>query len=176
MTRKPDPERDARLRKWLQHTANSSRDTADEMAAMLGGCDDPLHPWNEPGAFRDWQDFVDRVARPLVEAEDAPSPEEAEVAGQAAMKLYRTANPYFICVSLVMMDNRLKAATVPDDEAMVLQIAKAMAWESWIEVQHGHVTMDGLWASLQPEIQHNWLMEAGLILRVINRTLSLRNA
>jgi len=51
-----------------------------------------------------------------------------------------------------------------------------MAWESWIEVQHGHVTMDGLWASLQPEIQHNWLMEAGLILRVINRTLSLRNA
>ena len=86
MTRKSDPVRDARLRKGLQHAANGSRDTADELAASMGGCDDPMHPWHEPGQFLDWQDFVDRVARPVVESEDAPSPEEAEAVMQAALR------------------------------------------------------------------------------------------
>lgn len=90
------------LRENMTRQANATRDAADEMARMFGGCDDPTHP-HGPQVFRDWVDFVDRVARPLVEAEDDP---EAE---QAAMALYRQASPYLICVSMVMMSNRLAA-------------------------------------------------------------------
>jgi hypothetical protein len=92
----------------MRASANRTRDVADEMAAMYGGCDDPLHPSNTPSEFRDWQDFVDRVARPVIEAEDS------DAAEQAAMKLYRTANPYYICAAMVMMDNRIKAAAPAD--------------------------------------------------------------
>ena len=67
---------------------------------------DPTYPPAPP--FRDWQDFVDRVARPLVEAEDD---HEAE---QAAMALYRQASPYFICVAMVMMANRLADSEATD--------------------------------------------------------------
>lgn len=87
------------LREHMRHRANATRELADEMALMFG-CDDPLHPLavNE---FRDWKDFVDRVARPLVAAD---GDREAE---QTAMQLYRRASPYSICVSMVMMANRL---------------------------------------------------------------------
>lgn len=56
----------------------------------------------DPDEFTSWQDFVDRVARPLVEAD---GDEDRE---RAAMELYQKASPYFISVAMVMMDNRLK--------------------------------------------------------------------
>ena len=77
------------------------RDAADEAARMMGGVDDPTYP-HDLDTFRDWRDFVDRVARPLVEAEDD------EAAEQAAMRLYRKVSPYYICASMVMMANRLE--------------------------------------------------------------------
>lgn len=88
----------------MTRAANTTRDTADEMAAMYGGCDDCLHPQG-PQVFRDWLDFVDRVARPLIEAD---GDHEVE---QAAMALYRKASPYLICVSMVIMANRIDALT-----------------------------------------------------------------
>lgn len=98
-----DPDRRARVRASMRASANSARDMADEMAAMYEGCDDPQHPWKFPGEFRDWKDFVDRVARPLIEARESGD----QSAVQAAMKLYRTVNPYYICVAMVMMDSRI---------------------------------------------------------------------
>jgi hypothetical protein len=98
----PDP-RDtaaAELREAMSRNANATRDLADEFAGMFGGCDDPLHP-HELGVFRDWVDFVERVARPIAEGE---GDQEAE---QAAMRLYRQASPFSICTALVMMANRL---------------------------------------------------------------------
>lgn len=65
--------------------------------------DDPLEPFMSVGGdapFRDWIDFVDRVARPLVEGDG-----DVEIE-QAAMRLYRLANPYFVCIALVMAANR----------------------------------------------------------------------
>ncbi len=63
--------------------------------------DDPTQP-HSLGEFTSWQDFVDRVARPMVEADGNLAQE------QEAMELFEKASPYFICVSMVMMDNRLK--------------------------------------------------------------------
>jgi hypothetical protein len=96
-----------RNREGLRRFANSTRDTADDVGARWQA-DDPLHPLMPTGddqPFRDWLDFVDRVARPLVEATD----HDAE---QAAMVLYRKASPYFICVALVMAANRADPASV----------------------------------------------------------------
>lgn len=96
----------AEMRAHMTNSANRERDIADEMAAMYGGCDDPLHPFmpvSDGQPFRDWIDFVDRVARPLVEAD---GDEKAE---QEAMRLYRTVNPYYICVALVMAANRTQS-------------------------------------------------------------------
>lgn len=86
------------LRESMRHAANMNRSTADEMATMFGGCDDPLHPTMrfDPQSFRDWHDFHHRVIVPLVEHED----DEASI--QAAMRLYRQANPHFIAVCLYM--------------------------------------------------------------------------
>lgn len=89
----------------LTQQANQLRDTANEMALMFDGCDDPTYPYHL-GVFRDYHDFVDRVARPLVEDDDAE---------QAAMALYRKASPYFICACLVMLANRL-TGEAPDGE------------------------------------------------------------
>lgn len=61
---------------------------------------DPTHPLGTE--FTSWQDFVDRVARPLVTADEDKAQE------QEAMDLYWKASPYFVCVSMVIMDNRLK--------------------------------------------------------------------
>jgi hypothetical protein len=58
-------------------------------------------PTGEAQVFQDWKDFLDRVARPLVETEGD------EDAIQCAMRLYRQASPYFICVAMVMMANRI---------------------------------------------------------------------
>jgi hypothetical protein len=88
------------LREDMRRQANSSRDTADEMALMYGGCDDPLHPWNLNTPWNNWIEFVDMVCRPLVEADG----DEAVV--QAAMAQYRKACPHYICVALVMAANR----------------------------------------------------------------------
>lgn len=96
-------ERRDRLRRSMRQAANDTRDVADEMAAKFGGCDDPMHPWG-PQVFRDYVDFIDRVARPLVEADGD------EAATQAAMALYRKQNPYGICVAMVMLWNRVQRA------------------------------------------------------------------
>ena len=103
-------------REAMRHTANATRDTADEMARMYDGCDDPLHPFMPVGTrfgqpFRDWIDFVERVARPLVEADGNDHATE-----QAAMALYRKASPHFICACLVMAANRAASCTVPAPE------------------------------------------------------------
>lgn len=88
------------LRAAMARQVNEARTALDEQARMMGGCDDPLHP-HGIHAFRDWEDFVARVARPLVDS-------DADVgAEQAAMALYRQASPYFICAAMVMMANRL---------------------------------------------------------------------
>lgn len=103
------PDRDSvRLRELLTAAANRNRDVADEMAAMFDGCDDPLHPYG-PQVFRDYVDFVDRVARPLVDADGD------HAATQAAMALFRKVSPYYLCTSMVMMANRL-ADTGPSRE------------------------------------------------------------
>jgi len=89
----------------MSQLANKTRDVADEMAAMYGGCDDPLHPFMPVGdhqQFRDWLDFVDKVARPLVEADGNAEVDRAA----SAMLLYRKTSPYFICSALVMAANR----------------------------------------------------------------------
>lgn len=95
------PSRD-KLRELLRNGINDMRVTADETALLFDGSDDPHHPYG-PQVFTDWLDFVDRVARPLVEAERDHGVE------QAAMALYRKASPYYICVCLVMAANRADA-------------------------------------------------------------------
>ena len=92
------------LKAWMRRCANRSRDTADEMAAWHPGCDDPIHPWLPDGEqpFLNWVDFIEQVARPLVDADDH------DETVQAAMALYRKASPYFICVSLVMALNKVE--------------------------------------------------------------------
>lgn len=59
---------------------------------------DPLKPYDIP--FRSRQDFVNRVARPMVEIEDRGKEREL-------MRLYHKASPYFICVSMTMMDTAI---------------------------------------------------------------------
>jgi len=89
-----------RFRESMRQFCNRERGIADEAAARWK-CDDPQHPLSlDPQEFRDWRDFVDRVARPLIEADGD------DETTQAAMALYRKASPYFICVSLVMAANR----------------------------------------------------------------------
>lgn len=92
-------------RHYLRSHANRQRDLADEIAKRYG-VDDPLHPLGGR-QFADWREFVDRVARPLVDRVDEPHliGDEAE---QAAMALYRTVSPFAICAMLVMMANRIE--------------------------------------------------------------------
>lgn len=101
---------EAEFRASMRASANRTRDVADEMARMYGGCDDPQHPFHlfdEDGkqAFTDWHDFTNRVCRPIVEAGSAYDTPEV----QAAMALYRTWSPFSIAVSLVMALNRIEA-------------------------------------------------------------------
>lgn len=103
---------EAEAKDWMRHCANSSRDLADETALWHGGCDDPLHP-SGPQVFRDYEDFIDRVARPLVEADG-----DDEVAIQAAMALYRKESPYSLCISMVMLQNRIIALVELGEKAM----------------------------------------------------------
>lgn len=91
----------AEIMESMRHTANGLRDTADEIAGHREGCDDPLHPWG-PQIFENWIDFTERVCRPLVEVEGDHEQE------QAAMRLYRTACPHSIAVSLVMALNTIR--------------------------------------------------------------------
>lgn len=81
----------AEKREAMRQAANMNRTTADEMARMFGGCDDPLHPTMsfDPQPFRDWIDFYERVIVPI-----ATSDIDSKV--QEAMRLYRQANPHFI--------------------------------------------------------------------------------
>ena len=88
---------------YLRGVANGLRDTADEMCHRYG-VDDPLHSYHSPGVaeqIRDWGEFVEQVARPLV---------DGEADDQDAMRLYRRTSPYYICSAMVSMANRLKAA------------------------------------------------------------------
>jgi hypothetical protein len=94
----------------MRQAANRNRDLADEMAMKYGGVDDPHHPWGTQ-VFRDYEDFIDRVARPLVEADGD------QEAVQAAMALYRKQNPYGICISMVMLKNRIDALEKQIEEA-----------------------------------------------------------
>lgn len=100
---KPRHSRDE-LAEHMRVQTNRTRDLADEMALMFDGCDDPTYP-HGPQVFRDWVDFVERVARPLVESSDQTTDHEAE---QAAMRLYRQVSPYYICTCMVMMANRIE--------------------------------------------------------------------
>ena len=140
------PSRDD-LREHMRVLANRQRDVADEMARMYDGCDDPLHPSSH--AFRDWEDFVARVARPLVESG------EDVAAEQAAMALYRQASPFGICLALVLACNRLEAgggrlmgsgpveivtATIPTNEATARRVLGALAADGWRLVRPGPCT------------------------------------
>lgn len=78
---------------------------------------DPVMATGEDQPFQNWIDFLERVARPIVEGDRA--------AEDAAMGLYRQANPYFICAALVMAANerdRLRA-TVDDAEYGMARLA-----------------------------------------------------
>lgn len=97
------------LRESLVQSINALRATADEMATMFEGADDPTWP-HGPQVFRDWVDFVDRCARPLVEAYGSDG-EMDDAAEQAAMALYRQVSPYYICTCMVMMANRIERAS-----------------------------------------------------------------
>jgi hypothetical protein len=83
----------------------SQRDTADWAAAYFE-VDDPLHPLMSltPQPFTDWLDFVNKVARPLIENDGVDDAVE-----QAAMVLYRQVSPYYICTALVMAANSIEA-------------------------------------------------------------------
>lgn len=97
-------------RESMRETANATRDSADEMAAMYGGCDDPLHPWRqfvEPQPWSNWIEFAQIVCLPIALAED-------DDAVQAAMKLYRKANPHFVATCLVMAANRAGVLEMPE--------------------------------------------------------------
>lgn len=112
MSKRDRPTRE-QLRESMRQAANTTRDTADEMAAMYGGCDDPLHPWLVlQNPWNNWIEFVDQVCRPLVEGEGD------EAAVQAAMKLYRKVNPHYLCVALVMAANRLAPDIATDLSVM----------------------------------------------------------
>lgn len=87
---------------YMSQMANKTRDLADEYAAWRGGCDDPLYPHGGL-EFQNYKDFIRRVCVPLVEIEDN------EAVTQTAMALYRKWSPYSICVSMVMMANRIDA-------------------------------------------------------------------
>ena len=92
-----------------------------EAADYIVQQDNPLHPpmiGEEGQPFRDWSDFVERVARPLVMIDGDP---EAE---RAAMALYRQASPYFICMCLLMARNRIEQQ---DAELAELRAARAIA-------------------------------------------------
>jgi hypothetical protein len=95
----------ARHRKAMANFVREQRDTADWAAAYYG-VDDPLHPLVPlapvPSPFTDWLDFVDRVARPLIENDG-----EDQDAEQEAMKLYRAVSPYYLCTALVMAANQI---------------------------------------------------------------------
>jgi len=88
------------VKEGMRQFANGQRDIADEAAAMFGGCDDMLHPFGLDN-FRDYNDFIERVARPLVEADG-----DDEIT-QKVMVLYRKMSPFSICVSMVMLQNQI---------------------------------------------------------------------
>ena len=96
---------DAEIKESMRQSANRQRDIADEMAAMFGGCDDPMHPWG-PQVFTSWVDFTERVCIPLSDAMAAEPTDEKGV--QEAMALYRKETPFGICISLVMALNRIR--------------------------------------------------------------------
>ena len=97
------PTRD-QLRESLCRQAAELRQTADEMVAMLGGCDDPLDPFTnvieKQKHYTTWREFADRVCRPIVEFESRDCPEL-----QAALKLFRAENPHYIATCLVFALN-----------------------------------------------------------------------
>lgn len=103
--------------------------------------DDPLYPpmFTEDGQpFRDWVDFVDRVARPLVEARD-------DEATQAAMRLYRQASPYFICTALVMASEMGDTGESADDGAALrraVALHEKAHLASWAEPRCVHCGYD----------------------------------
>lgn len=89
----------------MSKMANETRDNADKMARMYGGCDDPMWPpftANRTGYYNNWLEFVDVVARPICESED-------DAVIQDAMKMFRQECPSFICCCLVMAANRVEA-------------------------------------------------------------------
>ena len=94
------------LRAGVARNALRLRRTADEMAAMFGGCDDPLAA-STPSTleemqalYTDWREFARVVCAPIVESED-----EATI--QQAMRRFRAASPYGLAASLVMADAAL---------------------------------------------------------------------
>lgn len=76
-----------------------------------------MTPWGKQ-VFRDYVDFIDRVARPMVEA-DGDEEKMAE-----ALALYRLQNPYGICISMVMLWNRVQRAEEALAELVAAQVAE----------------------------------------------------
>jgi hypothetical protein len=102
-----DPERHERVLDGLRAAANSARSTADEMAGMWEGCDDPTHPFRNTEAaqehYTNWREFARVVCAVIVDESNA------DVFGygsgvQAAMRLYRAENPHYIATCLTMAD------------------------------------------------------------------------
>lgn len=99
------PEAKARRHEGLVRFVRSQRDIADKAARQFGA-DDPLHHFTRPGGrqpFRDVSDFIDQVARPLVDNDG-----EDEALTQTLMALYRQESPYYLCTCLVILANRLQ--------------------------------------------------------------------
>ena len=77
----------------------------------------PLRPEGSPRlgeTYRDWRDFTNRVARPLVESDCNDPKLEAW-----HMTLMMEADPYYLAVSLVIADNtirRLEGRVSRDDD------------------------------------------------------------
>jgi hypothetical protein len=102
------PEAKARRHEGLVRFVRGQRDIADEAARQFGA-DDPLHHFVRPSGrqpFRDVFDFIDQVARPLVDNDG-----EDEALTQQLMALYRLESPYYLCVCLVILEHRLAEVT-----------------------------------------------------------------
>lgn len=100
------------LRDDMRRASHATRRTADEMARMYGGCDDPLaastvFPLHEQQKlWTNWREFARVVCAPIVEREG----DDYDPTVQEAMRRFRTQSPYSLAVSLYMADKALERA------------------------------------------------------------------
>lgn len=91
----------AEKRDAMTACVNRTRDSADEMARLYGGCDDPTHPWTvaTQKPYSNWIEFTEQVCVPIAMAED-------EWAVQEAMRWYRMECPHYIAACLMFALSR----------------------------------------------------------------------